>query len=98
MVDAEFTVGEGPYARRKFWQNFTVSGGKLDEQGRSIGWRISKSTFRAMVDSAHGLDPRDDGPEAKAKRVLAGLRKLDGLVFAARIMIEPASDPRYRDQ
>ena len=37
MVDAEFTVAEGPHARRKFWQNFTVQGGKLDEQGQSIG-------------------------------------------------------------
>ena len=24
MLDCEFTVVEGPYARRKFWQNFTV--------------------------------------------------------------------------
>ena len=41
MVDAEFIVAEGPFARRKFWQNFTVQGGKLDEQGQSIGWKIS---------------------------------------------------------
>ena len=30
-LDAEFTVLEGAYARRKFWQTFTISGGKLDE-------------------------------------------------------------------
>ena len=28
-LDCEFTVTEGPYARRKFWQMFTVSGGKV---------------------------------------------------------------------
>ena len=44
MLDCEFTVTEGPYARRKFWQNFTVAGGKLDEKGQSKGWNISKST------------------------------------------------------
>ncbi len=98
MLDCEFTVLEGPHARRKFWQSFTVAGGKLDEQGRSIGWRISKSTFRAMIDSALGLDPGDESPDAKARRVLPGLRHLDGLVFAARIMVEPASNPQYRDQ
>ena len=98
MLDAEFTVAEGPYVRRKFWQNFTVQGGKLDESGQSIGWKISKSTFRAMVDSALGLDPRDESPDAKAKRVLPGLKHLDGIVFAARIMVEPASNPQYRDQ
>lgn len=98
MLDCEFTITDGPHARRKFWQSFTVAGGKLDEKGQSIGWKISKSTFRAMVDSALGLDPKDESPDAKAKRVLPGLRHLDGIIFAARIMVEPASNPQYRDQ
>ena len=29
MLDAEFTVAEGPHARRKFWQNFTRIGGRV---------------------------------------------------------------------
>ena len=98
MLDCEFTVVSGPYARRKFWQNFTVAGGKLDEKGQSKGWNISKSAFRAMVDSALGLDPKDESPAAKGKRVIQGLKQLDGIVFAARIMVEPASNPNYRDQ
>jgi hypothetical protein len=98
MLDCEFTVVSGPTARRKFWQNFTVSGGKLDEKGQSKGWNISKSTFRAMVDSALGLDPKDESPAAKQKRVIQGLKHLDGIEFAARMMVEPASNPQYRDQ
>ena len=98
MLDCEFTVVDGPHARRKFWQSFTVAGGKLDEKGQSIGWKISKSTFRAIVDSALGLDSKDESPGAKAKRVLPGLRHLEGIIFAARIMVEPASNPQYRDQ
>jgi hypothetical protein len=97
MLDCEFTVVAGAYARRKFWQNFTVAGGKLDEKGQSKGWNISKSAFRAMVDSALGLDPRDESPAAKGKRVIQGLKQLDGIVFAARIMVEPASSPQYKD-
>jgi phage terminase large subunit GpA-like protein len=31
MLDCEFTITDGPLARRKFWQTFTVMGGKLDE-------------------------------------------------------------------
>ena len=69
MLDCEFTVVEGPYARRKFWQMFTVAGGKLDDKGQSKGWNISKSAFRAMIDSALGLDPKDESPAAKQKRV-----------------------------
>lgn len=98
LLDCEFTVVAGPYVRRKFWQNFTVAGGKLDDKGQSKGWNISKSTFRAMVDSALGLDPKDESPAAKQKRVIQGLKHLDGIVFAARLMVEPASNPQYKDQ
>lgn len=96
MLDCEFTVVDGPFARRKFWQNFTVAGGKLDEKGQSKGWNISKATFRAMVDSALGLDPRDESAAAKQKRVIGGLKQLEGITFAARIMIEPASSAEYK--
>ncbi|WP_261970351.1 hypothetical protein [Prosthecodimorpha staleyi] len=98
MLDAEFTVVEGPFVRRKFWQNFTVAGGKLDEKGVSKGWNIAKASFRAMVDSALGLDPKDLGEAAKAKRRLRGLRDLDGITFVAQIMIEPTTNPAYKDQ
>ena len=57
--------GRGPYARRKFWQNFTVAGGKVDEKGQSKGWNIAKSAFRAMIDSALGLNPKDESAAAK---------------------------------
>jgi hypothetical protein len=97
MLDAEFTVAQGPHARRKFWQNFTVAGGKVDENGVSIGWKISKSTFRAMIDSALGLNPEDMSEEAKAKRILRGLADLSGISFVAKIKVEPSSDPRYGD-
>ena len=97
MLDCEFTVVAGVYVRRKFWQNFTVAGGKVDEKGQSKGWNISKSAFRAMVDSAIGLDPKDESPAAKQKRMIQGLKQLDGIVFAARVMVEPTSNPQYKD-
>jgi hypothetical protein len=97
-LDCEFTVTEGRLARRKFWHSFTVSGGKVDEKGASIGWNISKRTFRAMIDSALGLDPDDNGEDAKAKRRLRGLADLDGITFVAKIMVEPTTDSRYPDK
>ena len=97
MIDAEFTVVVGPHAKRKFWQNFTVAGGKVDEHGVSIGWKISKGTFRAMIDSALGLDPQDMSEAARGRRVLRGLADLSGITFAAKVRVEPASDSRYGD-
>ncbi len=98
MLDCEFTVVEGPHAKRKFWQMFTVQGGKVDENGVSIAWKISKSTFRAMIDSALGLDPQDMSEAAKQKRILRGLFDLSGITFIAKIKIEPSEDTRYGDQ
>lgn len=98
MLDCEFTVVEGPHAKRKLWQMFTVQGGKVDENGVSIAWKISKSTFRAMIDSALGLDPADMSEAAKQKRILRGLADLNGITFVAKIKIEPSEDPRYGDQ
>ena len=97
-LDTEFTVLEGPHARRKFWQAFTVSGGKLDEEGQSIGWKISKSTFRAMIDSALGLNPEDMSDAAKSRRVLNGLSELSGITFIGKVKIEPSDNPRYPDR
>ncbi len=70
----------------------------MDEQGVSIGWKISKSTFRAMIDSALGLDPNDMSEAAKQKRILRGLADLNGIVFVAKIRVEPSDNPAYRDQ
>lgn len=97
MLDTEFTVIAGPHARRKFWHNFTVSGGKRDDQGVSIGWKISKGQFRAMIDSALGLDPHDMSEAARGQRILRGLADLNGITFAAKVMVQPANDPRYGD-
>lgn len=97
LLDCEFTVVEGVHARRKFWQVFTVSGGKVDEQGVSIGWKISKGTLRAMIDSALGLNPEDMSDGAKQKRMLRGLADLSGITFVGKIKIEPSSDERYGD-
>jgi hypothetical protein len=77
---------------------FTVQGGKIDETGVSIAWKISKSNFRAMIDSALGLDPQDMSEEAKQKRILRGLADLSGIKFVAKIKIEASNDARYGDQ
>jgi len=97
-LDCEFTVTEGPFARRKFWQMFTVKGGKCDEHGQSIGWTISKQVFRAMIDSALGLNPKDMSDAAKAKRTLRGLCDLNGITFVAKIAIKKSNNPNYRDK
>lgn len=97
MLDCEFVITSGPFARKRFWQNFTVAGGKVDDKGVSIAWKISKSIFRAMIESATGLDPKDMSDAAKAKRTIQSLSQLQGIESAVRIMVEPGSG-NFADQ
>ena len=48
-----------------------------------------------MIDSALGLDSQDMSEATKARRMLNGLSELAGITFAAKVCVEPASDPRY---
>ena len=89
-LNCEFTVIEGDYAKRKFWSNLTVSGGKVDEQGRSIAGNITSETLRATLESAHGIKPTDESDEAKRKRMVGGYGDLNGMEFWAKVGIEPA--------
>ncbi len=98
LLDCAFTVVGGRFDRRKVWQLLTVAGGKRDASGQSIGWTITKALIRAMVESAAGIHPKDRSPQARQARTLPSLTALEGLTFHARIMVEPASSPAYRDQ
>jgi hypothetical protein len=89
-LNSEFVILEGPYNKRKFWANLTVSGGKVDEQGSSIAGNITRATLRAMLESAHNLRPDDETDEAKRKRLVNGYGDFNGLEFFARIGVEPA--------
>jgi hypothetical protein len=103
MLDCELSVlPPSPHAGRKFWQLMTIAGGRVGEDGTSIGWNITKAQIRAMIDSALGIDPADMSDAAKAKRSLKGFRDLDGLEFIAKIGIDrggPAPDGgTYKDK
>jgi hypothetical protein len=98
MLDWEFTVAEGRNARRKFWQNMTVGGGEVDEKGQSKGWNISKSQLRAMIDSALGLNPKDESENARNRRVIRGFADLNGISFVAKIGVKKDKDSKYPDQ
>jgi hypothetical protein len=88
MLDCEFIVLFGPHSRRKFVQLFTCAGGQVDEKGVSKGWNITYGLLKAMLDSAIGLDPKDESPDAKKKRMLRGIRDFDQIEFIAKIGVE----------
>jgi len=84
MLNLEFTVVDGPFAKRKFWQNFVMSG-TTDGHAKAVD--ISRSTLKAILDSALGLKPDDVSPEARAARTVE-LEQFEGMTFVAKIGIE----------
>lgn len=89
MLDCEFVVTEGQYAKRKFWTYLTISG---DTEGQQKATAISRSLIRAMLESARGIDPAATDEKAVAGRRVSAYSDLDGLRFWAVIGIEAGKD------
>jgi hypothetical protein len=94
MLDAEFTVVEGEYARRKFWSLFTVDG---TTDGQKTAVSITRSRIRAMLESARGIDPTDESDKAVSGRRIESFADLDGLRFWAVVGLEKGTDG-YKDK
>jgi hypothetical protein len=81
-LDAEYTVLEGPYAKRKIWSLiglYSPNGPNWANMGRSL--------VRGILNSSRGLSDKDNSPEAQARRRINGFADLDGLEFVARVDI-----------
>jgi hypothetical protein len=96
-LNAEFTVLEGPFVNRKLWQNMVVSGGKQNEKGQSIAGEITRSTLRAMLESARNIQPTDMSEAACVKRRVQSFSEFDQMIFVAKIGIEKGKDG-YQDK
>ena len=84
-LDAEITVLEGQYAKRKFW-SYMITSGTTD--GHATAADITNRKLRAILESARGIKPADVSEAAKAKRV-AEWSDFDGIRFVAKIGVEP---------
>ncbi|MFO1158464.1 MAG: hypothetical protein U1E60_06470 [Reyranellaceae bacterium] len=79
-INGEFTILEGPYARRKI---FTLIG-LYSPKGPDWA-NMGRSFVRGMLNSARGISDKDISPQAQAARRISGFADLDGLEFVARI-------------
>lgn len=79
-LNGEFTVLEGPYAKRKI---FTLIG---LHSPKGPDWaNMGRSFVRGMLNSAHSISDKDNSPQAQAARRIASFAELDGIEFVARI-------------
>jgi len=84
MLDVEFTLVDGAYAKRKFWQNFVIAG---TTDGHAKAADISRSMLKAILDGVRGLKPDDVSAQARAARAVE-LKDFEGMIFTGKIGIE----------
>jgi hypothetical protein len=81
-LSGEFTVLEGPYARRKI---FTLIG--LYSRKGPDWANMGRSLIRGMLNSARGISDKDLSAQAQSARRISSFADLDGLEFVAKIDI-----------
>src|SRR5215831_10596040 len=84
MLVAELTSVDGPYKGRKIFERWILEG---TTDGHEQAAKISRSTLRAILDSALGLKPDDVSPQARAARTVS-LKQFEGMTFIGKIGIE----------
>jgi hypothetical protein len=94
ILKAEFTIVDGPHARRKFWQDFMVKGAT---DGQKMMADRNNAILKTILDSAKNLDPTDKSPAARQART-AQYRDFDGMRFQAVIAVEPARTDKNTGQ
>lgn len=85
MLELEFTVVDGPHAKRKVWEHWLVEGAT---EGHAKAAEISASRIRAVLESSNGIRPEDETENAKVRRRISTWGDLDGLRFPVKIGIE----------
>lgn len=90
-LNAEFTVLEGPYARRKIFSLIGLYSPKGPDWGN-----MGRALVRAILNSARGISDKDVSPQAQSARRIRGLSDLDGIEFVAKIDVgtDTNGDPK----
>ena len=82
-LNGKFTILEGPFAKRVVFGLiglYSPKGPDWTQMGRSF--------LRAILNSARGISPADQSPQAQTARRIRGFADLDGIEFVARIDVE----------
>ena len=83
FLSCEFVLMEGPFAKRKLWNNIGLHSAKGPTWGN-----MGRTFVRAALNSARHILPADNTPQAQAARRIGGFGDVNGLEFAVRIDIE----------
>lgn len=88
-LNMEFTITSAPMAKRKLFQNVGIGG---TTEGHEKAVEISRTFIRSLLESARGVEPKDESDKARKARSINGWEDLMELEFAIEIGIEKGKD------
>ncbi len=94
-LNAEFTVTEGQYAKRKIFQVIGIKSGKAEGE-EDIWGESGRSMLRSILESARNIHAHDTAEKAVNARKINSIADFNGLEFTAKVGIE--ADSRYGDR
>lgn len=92
-LQGEFVVMEGPYAKRKIWSNIGLYSPAKPEYAN-----MGRSFIKGILNSARGIQPKDNSPQAQMARRINGLADLNGVVFVGRISARKDQNGNLRNE
>jgi hypothetical protein len=90
-LDVEYTVTQGPYAKRKAFAWVGIEGAEGND-GHMKMVSISRAFLRGVLESAYGIDPADDSADAMNARRISSWDDFNGVEFLARFGVEKGKD------
>jgi hypothetical protein len=88
-LSMEFTIVSSPMAKRKIFQNCGI-GGVTD--GHEKAAEITRTFLRSLLESARGIEPKDESDKAHEARRIKEWGDLIEMEFAVEIGIEKGKD------
>ena len=83
----EFVILSGEYENRKVWSNIGLHSDNSPKYGE-----IGRAMIKAILNSAHCLNPADKSPEAEKQRQIKSFADLDNLICVAEVTINDKGD------
>jgi hypothetical protein len=95
-LNAEFTVTEGLYIKRKIRHLIGICNNKTD--GEDTWGNAGRTMIRSILESARNIRPGDNSEQATRMRKLQSVSELNGLECMVKIGIEHDKSGKYGDR
>lgn len=96
-LHAEFIIMDGPFSRRRIFQNIGVIGNNKVGDNDVFGTR-GRSLLRGLIESAKGIIPNDESETSQNARKIDNFGELNGMICVVKIGIDKDKSGKFEDR